>query len=118
VTSGADITAKLDSKEKVWKAAVDFNKNLENYNIQAAANEVWAKVTAADKKIQETEPFKLLKSEDKGNVERGTEIMAGLLQELWTICVLLEPIMPATALKMQECVQANKMPEAPLFMRK
>lgn len=118
VTSGASIKATLAAKGDIWKASSGIVKSLEAFNIQAATNEIWHQITAADKKIQETEPFKLLKAESQNDVKKGIEIMIGLLQELWRIAILLEPIMPATSAKIQECIQVNKMPEAPLFMRK
>jgi methionyl-tRNA synthetase len=75
-------------------------------------------ISANDRLIQGTEPFKLLKSENKAELDKGIDILGRLYGDLWRIAVLLEPIMPATALKLQECIQANKMPDKPLFMRK
>ena len=87
---------------------------LESYNIQAYAEYVSQKVTRLDKRIQETEPFKLVKRDKAA----GQKIISELVAELSRIARLLEPIIPVTAEKIREAIAANKMPVAPLFPRK
>jgi methionyl-tRNA synthetase len=108
------------SKEEVWYKS-DNNvllEGLQTYNIQSVCNEIWKKITVIDKEIQDTQPFKLLKSDVEHDRTRGTEIMIRIYKELWLISVLLEPILPDTATIIQACVVQNKMPEKPLFLRK
>jgi methionyl-tRNA synthetase len=120
LTSDYKIVADLDSKENVWKGETGKHVwlSLERFNIQDAANEVWKMIAEIDKTIQASQPFKSLKSEDKDKVKEGTVVMKDLQAKLWQIAILLEPIMPETALKIQSLVTENKMPDAPLFLRK
>jgi len=66
-----------------------------------------------DKKIAETQPFKLIKTDEK----RAKEIISELVFNLYKIAKLLEPVMPKTAEKIQKIIEDKKMPE-PLFLRK
>jgi methionyl-tRNA synthetase len=87
---------------------------LEKYEIQKALDLVWQKIAEADKLIQETAPFKLIKT-DK---EKGMEIIKDLVVRLYTISQMLNPIMPETSEKIGKLVKANKSPDTPLFLRK
>lgn len=93
---------------------VAFTDALAGFNIQAAAHIVWEHISAADRIIQEKEPFKLVKT-DK---EAAIEIIKDLCVRLYTIGDMLEPIMPQTSATIKKLVTENKMPEAALFMRK
>ena len=84
------------------------------YNIQQASNVVWQLIADADKIIQESQPFKLIKT-DKVAAQK---IIADLCLRVYTIGYLLNPIMPETAMVIQNLVKENKMPEQPLFLRK
>ena len=92
----------------------EFFDQLESFDIQKAAALIWDRVQAADQKIQSTEPFKVVKVD----LEKGTAIIAELLQELYTIACMLEPVLPETSIRMRHLIKANKKPEAPLFLRK
>lgn len=92
----------------------DFFDLLEKYEIQKATDLIWQKIAEADKLIQETQPFKLVKT----NKEEGVKIIQDLVIRLYTIGQMLNPIMPDTSQKIIELVKVNKSPEAPLFLRK
>jgi methionyl-tRNA synthetase len=87
---------------------------LEKFEIQKAVDMIWQKIAEADRYIQETTPFKLVKT-DK---EKGTEIIKDLLIRLYTIGRMLNPIMPETSAKIKKLIKTNKSPETPLFLRK
>ena len=87
---------------------------LEKFEIQKAVDMIWQKISEADKYIQDTTPFKLVKT-DK---EKGVEIIKDLVIRLYTIARMLNPVMPETSVKIKELVKNNKIPEAPLFLRK
>ena len=87
---------------------------LEKFEIQKAVDMIWQKIAEADKYIQETTPFKLVKT-DK---ERGIEIIKDLVIRLYTIGRMLNPVMPETSKKIKDLVKENKVPEEPLFLRK
>lgn len=92
----------------------EFFDLLEKFEIQKAADFVWQKIAEADRYIQETTPFKLVKT-DK---EKGVEIIKDLVVRVYTIGRMLNPIMPETSKKIKDLVKANKVPETPLFLRK
>lgn len=94
--------------------APDYTENLENFDIQKASDIVWHYISEVDRKIQEDEPFKLIKT----NPEEAKKIISDLVLEIWKISNMLEPIMPETAQKIKELIRQNKSPEKPLFLRK
>ncbi len=92
----------------------EFFDLLEKFEIQKATDLIWQKIAEADKMIQDTAPFKLVKT-DK---EKGVEIIKDLIIRLYTIGRMLNPILPETSQKIKDLVKANKSPETPLFLRK
>lgn len=91
----------------------NFMEAMNNFEINKAADIVWQKIGELDVKIQETEPFKLVKT-DK---ETAIKIIKELIVDLYTIGRMLNPIMPATSAIIKSTIKSNKMP-APLFLRK
>lgn len=91
----------------------DYTQAFAEYNIQKAADIIWQQIATADKKIQETEPFKLIKT----NPEAAKEIIRELVVALANISYLLEPFVPETAEKIITAVMANQKPEEALFPR-
>ena len=91
----------------------EFTRALERHELNSAIDYLWSRIQALDQKINQTEPFKLVKT-DK---EKGERLIAELVRELAAIDLLLEPIVPATSKKIIEAVIANKKPEN-LFPRK
>ena len=92
----------------------DFIFAMEKFNIQEATDIIWKKITTLDSKIQETQPFKLVKTD----AEAGKQIIRELVEGLYEVKCLLEPIMPETARAIENAVKQNKKPEKPLFLRK
>jgi len=92
----------------------EFLGLLEKFEIQKAVDFIWQKIAEADKLIQETQPFKLVKSEP----EKGKDIIRDLVIRLSTISQMLNPIMPDTSEKIKSLIKENKSPETPLFLRK
>jgi methionyl-tRNA synthetase len=90
----------------------EYSKYVEGLELNKAMDLIWSKLSEMDLMIQETQPFKLIKT-DK---EAATKIVTDLVKKLFTISKMLEPFMPETAAKMQEAIMANKLAE-PLFMR-
>jgi methionyl-tRNA synthetase len=91
-----------------------FAAALDSYDLQAATNIVWQHVGALDTTIQETAPFKLVKT-DK---EKALEIITDLVTRLHLIATMLQPIMPETAEKILSVIKTNQVPAAPIFPRK
>jgi methionyl-tRNA synthetase len=82
------------------------------WNLKAAADFAWEQIGALDRRIQETEPFKLVKSDP----ERAKVLLGELRQSLYEIARMAEPIVPRGAAKVLEAVRANKKPE-PIYPR-
>jgi methionyl-tRNA synthetase len=85
----------------------------DSYEINKVCDDIWARIQAADKFIQEHQPFKTIKV-DKA---KGEHEISHLLEEVAHIGMLLTPILPETSAKIAKAIKDNKI-EAPLFMRK
>lgn len=92
----------------------DYVKAFESFDINIASQIVWKQIGEADALIQEKAPFKLVKTDKAGAVE----IIKDLLARVYMVGKMLEPILPDTAQVIQTLVRENKMPDAPLFLRK
>ena len=91
-----------------------YSDALDEFRLDKATDFVWEKIGELDSKIQETQPFKLVK-EDK---EKAVVIIKELLVDLYWIARLLSPFMPETSDKIKELIKENKSPDQPLFIRK
>ncbi len=92
----------------------EFFDHLEIFDIKKATDYIWDKVQDLDKKIQNTEPFKVVKVD----LEKGKELISEMILDLYTIARMLNPIMPETNAKLKALIKENKKPETPLFLRK
>jgi len=92
----------------------EFFDYLEKFDIKKAIDFIWDKIQNLDKKIQETEPFKVIKVDE----EKGKEIIKELVLELYTIARMLNPVMPETNEKLKKLIRENKKPIESLFLRK
>ena len=106
------LTEKIDFEN--IKIPQEFLNHLEKFEIQKASEFVWSKIGELDKRIQETEPFKVIKVDEK----KGKELIKENILKLYEIALLIEPILPETSQKIQELIKTNKKPEQPLFLRK
>lgn len=86
---------------------------IDEFNVKAALNTLTKRMADLDKKIQETEPFKVVKIDE----EKGKKMIAELVEELQAIAECLAIFMPKTSEKVLECIRENKMPETSLFGR-
>lgn len=93
------------------KTFFDF---LNNFEIGKACDYVWLQIGLLDQHIQETQPFKVIKTD----VDLGKQMISGLVAKLHSIAKMLEPILPETSEKIQKLIAENKSPDAPLFLRK
>lgn len=92
----------------------EWKDNLGNFEFNKVMDLVWKRIGDLDLKIQETEPFKLVK-EDK---IKAVEIIKELIVDLYTIGRMLNPIMPEASEKIRNLIKENKSPAEPLFVRK
>ena len=113
-----------DSPFTLEKFKEAYNANLANgvgnltnrYDIILACDIIWSKISILDGMIQKEEPFKKLKVESTR--AQALELIGILVKGLAEIALHLEAVLPSTATKIQECIKQNKVPAAPLFMRK
>ncbi len=92
----------------------EFYNLMETFDIKKAADFVWDKIGELDKFIQATEPFKVVKLDDK----KGRELITKMVLELYAIARMLNSIMPETNSILKKLIRENKKPEQPLFLRK
>lgn len=92
----------------------EYFKFFETFEINKAMDFVWSKISELDTIIQQSEPFKLVKT-DKN---KALDIITDLVKKLYTIARMLSPLLPETSMNIKACVKANKSPEVPLFLRK
>jgi methionyl-tRNA synthetase len=93
-----------------------FVKKLDEYRFDEAMNLIWEHIGKGDAHIQETMPFKMLKSEDEKVQVEGRAIIEKLVKHVYRIAEHLVPFMPETAEKIKQAVRENKKPDT-LFQR-
>lgn len=92
----------------------EYFKNYEEFDLKKATEFVWEKIGELDKIIQETQPFKVIKTDEK----KGKEMIEDLVLKLYSIARMLNPLLPETNIKLKKLIKENKKPEQPLFLRK
>jgi len=113
VSNNIDISGVSISENRIFKIDYVFN-NLEKFNIKNAGDYVWDCITATDRQIQETEPFKLIKIDRTKAIEN----LVQYTQQLSDIGQMLLIIMPDTAQKILDCILDAQKPLTSLFPRK
>ena len=83
-----------------------YQSALDDFNYQAALDQIWKKISALDEKITTTEPLKIIKSDR----EAAIKIITELVLELYQIGYLLRSAMPETAEVIMTAVKTNKKP--------
>lgn len=86
----------------------------ETFDLNRAVDYVWNKIGELDGYIQTTEPFKVIKTDEK----KGKELITEMVVRLYEIARMLNPLMPETNVKLKKLIKANKKPDTPLFLRK
>ncbi len=86
----------------------------ETYEINKAADYIWAEIGSMDLFIQQNQPFKVVKTDKIA----GQKMISDLVVRLYSVARMLYPIMPETSSKIKELIKNNKSPETPLFIRK
>ena len=91
----------------------EYTQYLDRYDFNRYADALWQEIQLTDKKIHDTEPFRVVKSDS----EKGKSLIAELVVQLYLIAHSLAPLLPATSEAIIEAIRANKKPEN-LFPRK
>jgi methionyl-tRNA synthetase len=107
-----NLPAPIDRPETVGFAN-EYTDALNAYDYNSALAYVWRRIQSLDKRIVDTEPFRVVKTD----AEKGREIIVELVTELYKIVRMLNPFMPETNASIKEAILANEKPEN-LFPRK
>ncbi|MFH1956657.1 MAG: methionine--tRNA ligase [Patescibacteria group bacterium] len=86
---------------------------MSNFELSKSMDLIWQKISELDLRIQETQPFKLIKTDEN----KAKEILGELVSGLYQIAMMLQPFLPETSEKILKSIETNKMPP-PLFLRK
>ncbi len=116
---GFEYKKEIKFKESIFAKDNDefyklYKEGLEKYNLKLSVDMVWACIDWADKYVQQEEPFKLIKTDEK----KAKQVIEILLSDLIQITDMLEPFLPETSIKIRNLINENKVPEQPLFPRK
>jgi methionyl-tRNA synthetase len=93
-----------------------FVQKLDAYRFDEAFDLIFTYIGKGDAFIQETQPFKMLKSDEEAVKKEGMVIIETLVRHIYRIAEHLVPFMPTTAEKIKEAVRLNKKPDT-LFAR-
>jgi methionyl-tRNA synthetase len=85
---------------------------LDKFDFQNALNGVWEKIGQVDTRIQETQPFKLIKTDEA----KAVALVRSMVEDVYLIACAIEPFMPATSQLITAAIVAHKKPEN-LFAR-
>ena len=84
-----------------------------SFDLKRALECVMGAVRELDAYIQETEPFKVVKTDP----EAGQALITEMVERLNSIALLLRPFIPRTAEEILRLIRIHQMPEQPLFNR-
>lgn len=93
-----------------------FTDKLDMYRFDEAMNLIFEHIQKGDLYIQETLPFKKVKSENPAEVEEGKIVIEKMVKHIYRIAEHLVVFMPVTAEKIKTAVRDNKKPDT-LFAR-
>lgn len=103
----------LEENREEIRGMEPYREAMEQYDFQKAMNVVWERIQISDKYIQETEPFKTIKTDP----EKAKRDVKELLESVWEIAALLAPLLPGSSEKIREAVENPAAEIAPLFPR-
>lgn len=93
--------------------SADFARHIEAFEYSHALEIVWARIQKLDQKINETQPFKLVKTD----AAAGQKLIRELVEELYSTVDMIGPFMPQTSEVIKKAILENKKP-VNLFPRK
>lgn len=94
-----------------------YNQALARYDLTEASGCVWELIKTTDKYIQDNEPFKMIKVDEKGT----QKFLWNATYSLMHVADMLEPLIPTTARKILETIGINidqNIPKNPVFVVK
>jgi len=114
MASKYEVVVDLPTRDDVFADLPQAYVNgFDRFELNRVADAVWQQVSTLDQYITDTEPFKTIKT----NETKAKQDVAHLVKELYRIGVLLEPLMPDTAARIQKATQNTAPFDSPLFPR-
>lgn len=93
---------------------VHFEESLfSHYNFTGEMDRIWKLIGEMDQFITDEAPFKKIKVDE----DAAKEDVRWLLEKLFTVALLIAPVMPETYGKIRAAIEENEKPETPLFPR-
>ncbi|MEK7515759.1 MAG: hypothetical protein AAB555_02415, partial [Patescibacteria group bacterium] len=80
---------------------------IETFKFNDAMDAIWNRIQRLDKRINEEEPYKVIKTDPV----TGKILIQFMVSELREIGEMLAPLMPETSQKILDAIKANKKPE-------
>ncbi len=103
----------IDAPVKISvKEDKEITKVIQDFRFNEALDLIWQKIGELDQKITDTEPFKLVKTDE----EAAKQILKGLVQGLYEVAESLTPFMPETSQVIKKSIKENRKPDN-LFRR-
>jgi methionyl-tRNA synthetase len=103
----------FDSTDKEIRGQEGYDHAMEKYEFQKALAIIWERIQISDKFIQETQPFKAIKTDP----EKAKRDVQELLGSVWEIAMLLQPFLPETSKKILSVVEDQSTEIPVLFPR-
>lgn len=117
MASNYGVEAKAPSEEEIISSEgglfAGVRAAMEKFELGTAMDAIWGEIGELDRVIQETEPFKLIKTDEA----KAKEIVGELVSRVFAVAVVLAPFLPGTAGNIKEAVRARVTPP-PLFPKK
>lgn len=107
------LAAPVGLKDLASYSIPEYHEAFGRFDTLGAIRAATAFISELDREIQETQPFKVFKTDP----EKAKEIVTGLVHGLYKVTIALKPFIPGTAEKIEEAIKANQ-PLQPLFPRK
>ncbi|HEY4518025.1 MAG TPA: methionine--tRNA ligase [Candidatus Paceibacterota bacterium] len=92
----------------------EYKELMSRYELSKAMDYIWNEIGRLDTLIQQSEPFKLVKTDPA----KGKELISELAINLYTIARMLNPFLPATSEAIKAAIKASKSFTTALFPRK
>ncbi|MFN8103904.1 MAG: methionine--tRNA ligase [Acidimicrobiia bacterium] len=84
----------------VEQAGADYGRLVEDFDFDDALTALWGAVRAANRLIEDTEPWHLAKSADPDDRSRLDAVLGAGLETLRVVAVLLSPVMPGACVRL------------------
>ncbi|MES2622827.1 MAG: class I tRNA ligase family protein [Patescibacteria group bacterium] len=98
----------------LWDICLSTTREcLKNLDITGYSAFVWKEFAGIDKEIQDTEPFKLFKTDS----EKARAIVSEMMMKFYILANFAEPILPHTVPHIVRCIETRTMPEQALFLK-